>query len=110
MKGGAENKMFTGLYDDYGGYQNWYDNYSIYSGENAQQAGHVQDASLRLASDNFDADYNLNLGNFTGSKDIIDRDEVMRQGAARQQAGRDFYNSNEFMEKYGQYDWAANSR
>lgn len=110
MKGGAENKMFTGLYDDYGGYKDWYDNHSIYSGENAQQAGHVQDASLRMSGDNFDADYNLNLGNFTGSKDIIDRDEVMRQGGARQQAGKDFYNSNEFMEKYGQYDWAQQNK
>ena len=108
MKGGKENKMFTGLYDDYGGYQNWYDNHSIYSGENAQQAGHVHDASLRLEGDNFDADYNLNLGNWTGSKDIMDRDEVLRQGNARQQAGKDYYNSDSYKQKYGQYDWAQN--
>ena len=108
MKGGKENKMFTGLYDDYGGYQNWYDNHSIYSGENAQQAGHVHDASLRLEGDNFDADYNLNLGNWTGSKDIMDRDEVLRQGNARQEAGKNYYNSDSFKQKYGQYDWAQN--
>ena len=113
MKGGKENKMYTGLYDDYGGYENWYNNHSIYSGENAQAIGHVNNAALRRSGEDIstdNSDYLLNLGNFTGSKDIMDRNEVIRQGNARQEAGKKYFSSDAFYEKYGKYDWAANSR
>ena len=107
MNDGKENKMFTGLYDDYGGYDNWYKNHSIYSGENAfdkekffGSQTHTQDIG----------NYTYDLGNFTGSKDIMDRGEVLKQGNARQQAGKDFYNSNSFMEKYGKYDFAQQNK
>lgn len=107
MNDGKENKMFTGLYDDYGGYQNWYDNHSIYGGENAHSKEKFFSEQMPVEDV---GNYTYNLGNFTGSRDIMDRDEVMRQGAARQQAGKDFFNSNEFMEKYGNYDFAQQNK
>ena len=102
MDGGAERHDFKGLYDDYGGYENWYNNHSIYSGENAQVGKGKQNAKANTEGEM----YQYNLGNFTGSKDIMSQDEVMKQGGARQQANKEFVTSNKFAEKYGKYDWA----
>jgi len=74
--GGAENKSMPGLYDEYGGYQNWYDNHSLFS------------------------------GNFTGSKDLMDFNQVMETGQRQQDAMKNFQTSDEYMSKYGKYDWA----
>ena len=106
MKGGKENKMFTGLYDDYGGYKNWYENHSIYSGENAQAKDHVTNKASRKQGYDFDAQYQLNLGNWKGSQDIIATDEVLRQGQARQQAGQNYRTSEDFANRFGKYDFA----
>ena len=54
---GAENKTMPGLYDEYGGYDNWYNNHSLY-GENG----------------------------FTGSKDLMDFDQVMETSQRQQDA------------------------
>ena len=77
---GAENKSMPGLYDEYGGYQNWYDNHSLFS------------------------------GNFTGSKDLMDFNEVMKTGRNQQNAIKDYQSGDEFQKKYGKYDWAQNSK
>lgn len=106
MKGGAENKMFTGLYDDYGGYKNWYDNHSIYSGDNAQAKDHLTNVNSRVGGAEAEHDYKLNLGNWKGSQDIMAFDKVMEQGQARQQAGQNYRNSEEFANRFGKYDWA----
>lgn len=74
---GAENKTMPGLYDEYGGYDNWYNNHSLY-GE----------------------------GGFTGSKDLMDFDQVMETGQRQQDAMRNFQTSDKYMSKYGKYDWA----
>ena len=76
---GAENKTMPGLYDEYGGYDNWYNNHSLY-GE----------------------------GGFTGSKDLMDFDQVMETGQRQQDAMKNFQTSDEYMSKYGKYDWAQN--
>ena len=106
MDGGAERHDFKGLYDDYGGYENWYNNHSIYSGENAQVGKGKQYAKAGTEGEM----YTYKLGNFTGSKDIMDFGEVMKQGRARQQANKDYINSDLFNDKYGQYDWAKDQQ
>ena len=76
--GGADlSKTNSYLYDAYGGYQNWYDNHSLYS-----------------------------EGGFTGSKDLMDFDKVMEVGQQQQDAIKNYQTSDEYMSKYGQYDWA----
>ena len=74
--GGKENKSMPGLYDEYGGYQNWYDNHSLYS------------------------------GNFSGSKDLMDFDKVMETGQKQQDAMKNLQTSDDYMSKYGKYKWA----
>ena len=75
--GGADlSKTNSYLYDEYGGYDNWYNNHSLYS------------------------------GNFTGSKDLMDFDKVMEVGQQQQDALKNYQTSDEYMSKYGQYDWA----
>lgn len=73
---GAENKTMPGLYDSYGGYQNWYDNHSLYS------------------------------GNFTGSNDIVSQDVAMDRQRERQTFIRDYQLGDDYQKKYGQYSWA----
>ena len=74
--GSDKSAMNSYLYDEYGGYDNWYNNHSLYS------------------------------GNFTGSKDLMDFDKVMEVGQQQQDAMRNYQTSDEYMSKYGQYDWA----
>ena len=75
--GGADvSKTNSYLYDAYGGYQNWYDNHSLFN------------------------------DNFTGSKDLMDFDEVMEIGQRQQDELKNYKTSDEYMSKYGQYDWA----
>ena len=77
-KDGKEVKLLPGLYDEYGGYQNWYDNHSLFT------------------------------GTFKGSKDLMEQSEVFRIGQAQQDASRELQLSNDYMDKFGQYDWAQN--
>ncbi len=74
--GSDKSAMNSYLYDEYGGYDNWYNNHSLYS------------------------------GNFTGSKDLMDFDKVMEIGQQQQDALKNYQTSDEYMSKYGQYDWA----
>ena len=101
---GQYNPMMDHLYEQYGGgregHKNWYDNYSIYGGEN----GHDNEA-FEAAHRNLN-NYTFDLGNFTGSKDIMEFDKVMEIGRNQQNAMKDYQNSNEFLNKYGKYDWA----
>ena len=107
LNDGAYQQQNSWIYDQYGGgregWKNWRDNYSIYGGENA----HNREAFMAESRD--DGNYTYDLGNFQGSQDIMAFDEVMEIGRNKQQAGRDFYNSQEFKDKYGQYDWAQDS-
>ena len=73
---GAEDKTMSGLYDSYGGYQNWYDNHSLYS------------------------------GNFTGSNDIVSQDEAMNRQRERQTFIKDYQLGEDYQNKYGQYSWS----
>lgn len=72
----GKEKSMTSLYDDFGGYQNWYDNYSIYS------------------------------GNFTGAKDIKTWDEIKQNEQTRSQISQDHANAvkegqDSFMQRLG---------
>ena len=78
--GSDKSKTNSYLYDAYGGYQNWYDNHSLFS------------------------------GNFTGSKDLMEFDKVMEIGQQQQNAIQNYQTSDEFQNKYGKYDWANNSK
>ena len=104
LNDGAYQQQNSWIYDQYGGgkegWKNWRDNYSIYGGEK----GHNRE-SFMAAGKNVD-NYTYDLGNFKGSQDIMAFDKVMEIGRKKQQAGRDFYNSQEFKDKYGEYDWA----
>lgn len=75
---GAENTSKPELYDAYGGYDNWYENHSLYS------------------------------GNFTGSKDLMSRDEVMEKTNERQQFIKDYQLGEEFQDKYSRFSFAQN--
>ena len=74
---GAENGTIPGLYDEYGGYDNWYNNHSLY-GEKG----------------------------FTGSKDVMDLDKVLKIGGQQQAAMKALKSSDGYLAKYGKYDWA----
>ena len=74
--GSDKSKTNSYLYDAYGGYQNWYDNHSLFS------------------------------GNFTGSKDLMEFNKVMEIGQQQQAAIQNYKTSDEYKNKYGKYDWA----
>lgn len=66
-------------YEPYGGYQNWYDNHSLY-GQNG----------------------------FTGSQNVMSQDEIAKRETERTQARKDYLLSDDYMNKYGKYDFAQN--
>lgn len=76
-KGGAENSRYD--YEPYGGYDNWYNNHSLYG-----------------------------ANGFTGSKNVLSVEETGKQETARTKAMREYKLSDDYMNKYGQYDWAQN--
>lgn len=90
---GKERKEAPELYEAYGGYQNWFDNHSLYAGRTG--------INLGAWADQESWDY----GNFTGSKDIMDKEVVMQRQQDRQNAITDFHQSDYFKNKYGEYDW-----
>ena len=73
--GGKQNSSFN--YEPYGGYQNWYDNHSMY-GSNG----------------------------FTGSKNVMSQKDIGAQETQRTYDRRDYQLSDDYMKKYGKYDWA----
>lgn len=73
---GREQEHNPNLYKDFGGYDNWYQNHSMF-GE----------------------------GGFKGTSNIVDFDQTMKRERERTSAANNFY-QNDFMKKYGQYDWA----
>ena len=96
------------LYDQYGegreGYENWFNNYSIYGGENGMTRERLQQMEQQNLT--VGGNYTYDLGNFKGSQDIMEFDKVMEVGRNQQNAIKDYQNSNEFLNKYGKYDWA----
>ena len=98
------------LYDAYGGgregYQNWYDNYSIYGGDNGQNTSDYWSDYTSDGRKKKDTDYEYSTGNFQGSKDIMDLDKVLEIGRNQQDAIKNYQTSSDYMSKYGQYDWA----
>lgn len=102
---GKENKSMPGLYDEYGGYDNWYNNHSIYSGENAYDK-YTFEGKGGSARRDVGPGYTYDLGNFKGSQDVMNLDTVLEQGNARQDAMQNYQTSDKYMEKYGKYDWA----
>jgi len=103
---GKENKTIPGLYDKYGGYDNWYNNHSIYSGENAYDKYSFEGGDGTTARRDVGPSYTYDLGNFRGSQDVMGLDTVLEQGKARQDAMQNYQTSNEFKNKYSKYDWA----
>ena len=73
--GGAQNSRYN--YEPYGGYDNWYNNHSLYG-----------------------------ANGFTGSKNVLSTEEVGRIETGRTKAAREYRLSDRFMDKYGKYDWA----
>ena len=98
------------LYDQYGGgkegWKNWRENYSIYGGENAHNYDDFYNNPETAA---VSGTFTYNTGNFKGSKDIMDFDQVMEIGRNQQNAIKNYQSSDEFQNKYGKYDWAQNS-
>lgn len=66
-------------YEPYGGYQNWYDNHSLYG-----------------------------KSGFTGSQNVMSQDEIAKQETERTYKRNDYLLSDEYMDKYGKYDFAQN--
>ena len=66
-------------YDAYGGYDNWYNNHSAYS-----------------------------EGGWKGSQNVMDSSAIASGNQARDEARTQYQLSDEYMKKYGQYDWAQN--
>ena len=75
--GGKKSSKYN--YDAYGGYDNWYNNHSMYGSKG-----------------------------FTGSKNVMSGSEVAAAETKRAQATKDYKTSDAYMNKYGQYDWAQN--
>ena len=105
---GEFQKQNMHLYDQYGegeeGYNNWYNNYSIYGGENGMTREKLQ--SMVDGNTTIGGNYQYSLGNFTGSQDIMEFDKVMEIGQNQQNAMKEYQASDEYKNKYGQYDWA----
>lgn len=74
---GARNSRFN--YEPYGGYENWYQNHSLY-GSNG----------------------------WTGSQNVMSQDEIAAAETKRTQDRRNYITSDEYMKRYGKYDWAQN--
>ena len=66
-------------YEPYGGYQNWYDNHSMY-GKNG----------------------------FSGSQNVMSQDEIAKRETERTYKRNEYLLSDEYMNKYGKYDFAQN--
>ena len=66
-------------YDAYGGYDNWYNNHSAYS-----------------------------EGGWKGSQNVMDAGAIASGNQQRNDARNQYQLSDEYMKKYGQYDWAQN--
>ena len=64
-------------YDAYGGYDNWYNNHSAYS-----------------------------EGGWKGSQNVMDSGAIASGSKTRNDARNQYRLSDEYMNKYGQYDWA----
>ena len=105
---GEFQKQNMHLYDQYGegeeGYNNWYNNYSIYGGENGMTREKLQ--KMVDGHTTIGGQYKYDLGNFKGSQDIMDFDKVMEIGRNQQDAMKAYKTSDEYLDKYGQYDWA----
>lgn len=75
--GGKQSSRFN--YEPYGGYDNWYNNHSIYS-----------------------------ANGFSGSKNVMSSSEVAGAERDRYNKMHEFKMSDDYMNKYGQHDWAKN--
>ena len=96
------------LYDQYGGgrkgYENWFNNHSIYGGENGMTKEKLQQMEQQNLT--VGGNYTYDLGNFKGSQDIMEFDKVMEIGKNQQAAMQNYQTSEEYKNKYGKYDWA----
>jgi hypothetical protein len=95
------------LYDQYGGgkegWENWRENHSIYGGENAHN---YDDFYNNPDTAEVSGSFTYNTGNFKGSQDIMDLDKVLDAGRNQQDAIKNYQTSEDYMNKYGKYDWA----
>jgi hypothetical protein len=108
---GAYQAQNDYLYDEYGGgkegWKNWREDHSIYGGENAHNYDDFWNNSNAPAAS---STFTYNTGNFKGSKDLMDFDNVMEIGRNQQDAMKKYQSSDEFQNKYGEYSWANNSK
>ena len=74
---GKKNSQYN--YDAYGGYENWYNNHSVYS-----------------------------EGGFKGSNNVMSSSEVASAERDRYNKLHEYKMSDDYMKKYGNYDWAQN--
>ena len=104
---GAYQAQNDYLYDAYGGgkegWKNWRENHSIYGGENAHN---YDDFWNNSETGNVSGSFTYNTGNFKGSQDIMDLDKVLDIGRSQQDAIKNYQTSEDYMSKYGKYDWA----
>ena len=102
MNGGS--RKADSLYEDYGGYDNWYAQ-SMYAGDNAFDYYTFKGNDQAKASGNYKTGGGFGYGNFAGSQGLIDGDVVQRNEVDRTNRLSDYYRSDEYAQKYGQYDF-----